>query len=289
MGMDLSKLSDDTLLGKVDALAETERFTLVDLLIHLGELDTRDACQRKGYSSVFTYLTKHLGYAECDAMRRVRAARAGRKFPSILTMLARGELHLVGIAMLQPYLTSENYRSLLDRASRRSQREIEQMVAELSPAALEPKDSIRALPAPEPRNVFKFAADPKVSELFLQARDLLRHKYPAGRMEEVIGEALRRLIEQELPKSVKKTPSDPASRHIPAWVQAEVWERDEGRCAYVSDDGTRRSETGWLEYDHAHPWALGGRSDDPDNIRLLCRAHNQAEARRHFSPRSPRT
>jgi len=35
-----------------------------------------------------------------------------------------------------------------------------------------------------------------------------------------------------------------------------------------------------LEYDHIRPLSLGGRSDDPANVRLLCRAHNALEARR---------
>ena len=59
--MELQNLSDDALFGRVEALARTERFTMVDLLIHLGELDSRIACQKKGYSSVFAYLTRHLG------------------------------------------------------------------------------------------------------------------------------------------------------------------------------------------------------------------------------------
>lgn len=65
-------------------------------------------------------------------------------------------------------------------------------------------------------------------------------------------------------------------------VRHEVWQRDEGRCAFVSPDGVRCNETTWLEWDHIVPWALGGSSDDPANIRLLCRSHNQSEALRLF-------
>lgn len=318
--MDLSTLSDDELLGKVEALAETERFMLADFLIHLAELDCRDACENRGYASVFAYLTRRLGYSESDAIRRVRAARAAQRFPSILRMLAKGELHLVGVAMLEPVLTSENYSRLLRRASRRSQREIEKMVVELGPAAPEPRDRIRALPAPakpappavsleqqpsaealpglEPspltesvlpedaqqrRMAFTFTASEQVRQWFLEARDLLRHRFPQGRMEDVIGEALRLLVERKRPgkthrKAVRRGVD--RSRRVPEWVKAEAWRRDEGRCSYVGPGGVRCGETAWLEFDHTVPWSLGGRSDDPDNIRLLCRAHNQSEARR---------
>jgi len=54
----------------------------------------------------------------------------------------------------------------------------------------------------------------------------------------------------------------------------EVWKRDQGRCAYVSPAG-RRCESRWmLEFDHVHEFARGGEAT-VDNVRLLCRAHNQ--------------
>lgn len=102
-------------------------------------------------------------------------------------------------------------------------------------------------------------------------------------MEEVIGEALRRFVEETRPGAGldhRKTASE--TRRVPKWVEDHVWRRDNGRCAFVGADGLRCGETAWLELDHVTPWALGGRSDDPINIRLLCRAHNQAEAKRVF-------
>ncbi len=373
--MDLARISDEALMGKVEALAETERFSLIDFLIHLGELDLRTACQNRGYASVFAYLTRHLGYSESDAVRRIRVARAARKYPSVLRMLASGDLHLVGVAMLEPILTSDNHERLLRQASRRSTREVERLVAGLAPAAVEPRDRIRPLPAscasgagrpsgdaaplgmePSPlpsaglalpvdlvlaagpassctpaapviaagpvtpcapaspardRVVFTFAAGEQVQSWFEEARDLLRHRFPMGRMEDVIGEALRRLVEAERraflalpsakplrppstqhrgpsspersgPAPVPAAGSSPESRYVPRRVKDEVWRRDSGRCAYVSADGVRCGETAWLEWDHVVPRAMGGASNDPANIRLLCRAHNQSEARRIF-------
>jgi len=323
--VDLSSLSDEKLFGRVEALARTERVTLVDFLIHLGELDARPACQNKGYSSAFAYLTRHLGYSESDAIRRVRASRAARDYPSILRMLAEGELHLVGVAMLQPLLTSANHESLLRKAARRSTREIERLAADISPAGAGPRDRIRALPLPsrpcepaaaenaaagngfallpeleiaaapeakalgvERRVLFTFTANEEVRGLFEQARDLLRHRFPMGGMDEIIGEALRRLVAQERPglgsaPRRKNAPRNESNRRrIPKRVEDEVWRRDGGRCAFSGSGGVRCGETAWLELDHVAPFALGGRSDEPANVRLLCRAHNQSEARRIF-------
>jgi len=47
----------------------------------------------------------------------------------------------------------------------------------------------------------------------------------------------------------------------------------------VSPDGHRCESTRRLEIDHIQPVALGGETK-PENLRLLCRAHNQYEAER---------
>lgn len=322
--MDLAKLTDQELLGKLEGLAEAERFCLVDFLRHLIEVDGRRACERTRYGTLFAYLTRRLGCSEPDAVRRIKAARAAAKYPSILRLLATSELHLVGVAILEPVLTSENHERLLRRASRRSTREIERLAAAVSPPEPGPKDRMRALPPlppsaptpslasetettpgpvlglelsllpepapqttpPEHRVAFTFTAGEEVRSWFEQARDLLRHRFPMGRMEEIFGEALRRLVKRERPASSWRrrasTQNASSTRSIPKWVQDEVWRRDGGRCAYEAADGGRCGQTAWLEFDHIVPYALGGRSDDPSGVRLLCRAHNGAEARRVF-------
>jgi 5-methylcytosine-specific restriction endonuclease McrA len=40
-----------------------------------------------------------------------------------------------------------------------------------------------------------------------------------------------------------------------------------------------------LQIDHIKPYALGG-THDPENLRVLCAAHNQHEARKTFGERS---
>ena len=55
--------------------------------------------------------------------------------------------------------------------------------------------------------------------------------------------------------------------------------RDEERCSFVAEDGRRCEETGFLELDHVVPVSRGGRGS-VEEIRVLCRAHNQYEAER---------
>jgi len=51
----------------------------------------------------------------------------------LLSMLRDGRLHLSGIALLAPLLTPDNRNALLMRATHRSKRQIQELVAELSP------------------------------------------------------------------------------------------------------------------------------------------------------------
>jgi hypothetical protein len=70
-----------------------------------------------------------------------------------------------------------------------------------------------------------------------------------------------------------------SGRGFPNALRRFVCERDGGRCAFVSADGHRCESTRQLEIDHIQPVALGGETK-PENLRLLCRAHNQYEAER---------
>ena len=63
------------------------------------------------------------------------------------------------------------------------------------------------------------------------------------------------------------------SRTIPQDVKIAVTLRDEGKCRVCG------SKEG-LQYDHIYPWSLGGSSDDPNNIQLLCGYHNRLKGNR---------
>ncbi len=82
---------------------------------------------------MFAYGTEVLHLSEAEAYLRISAARASREHPMLLTMLADGRLHLTAIAKLAPHLTRENRDELLERATHRSKRQIEDQIAEIAP------------------------------------------------------------------------------------------------------------------------------------------------------------
>jgi 5-methylcytosine-specific restriction endonuclease McrA len=129
----LTSFSDDELLRRLSDLLGQSRRDEADLVAHIGEVDSRRLYAREASPSMFAYCTEVLHLSEAEAYLRIAAARASREHPLLLTMLADGRLHLTAIAKLAPHLTLENREVLLKRAAHRSRREVEELVAELSP------------------------------------------------------------------------------------------------------------------------------------------------------------
>jgi 5-methylcytosine-specific restriction endonuclease McrA len=132
--------------------------------------------------------------------------------------------------------------------------------------------------------------DAETHKLLREVQALLGHTVPSGDVAGVLRESLRiakqalekrRFAETSKPRPGRRTRS---ARHVPAHVRREVWQRDQGRCTFVSDSGHRCESRTRLEFDHVTPVARGGEATIV-NLRLRCRAHNQYEAERVFGER----
>jgi len=140
------RLSDQDLLVRLGVLAGREREASVELLAHLATLDSRPAVYAaQGYGSLFSYCTQARRLSEDAGCNRIEAARACRRFPVILDLLASGEVTLTSVRLLRRHLTPENHQAVLARASRRSRQQIEALTAELAPQPDVPS-SVRKLP-----------------------------------------------------------------------------------------------------------------------------------------------
>jgi len=97
------------------------------------------------------------------------------------------------------------------------------------------------------------------------AQDLLRYRVPNGDLA-----AIASGCKPRTPAATKPV----ETRHVPAAIRPEVYERDGGRCTFVDEGGRRCAETGFLELDHVEGFACT-HTHAADAMRLLCRAHNQ--------------
>jgi hypothetical protein len=145
-----SSLSDHDLLERVAALAIKERAASVELVAHLAVLDTRPSLYAaEGCGTLFGYCTQVLRLSEDAACNRIHAARACRRFPAIFGLLSSGAVSLTAVRILFPHLTPENHAAVLARASGRTRREIEALVADLAPRP-DVVSSVRKVPTAAP-------------------------------------------------------------------------------------------------------------------------------------------
>ena len=145
----LPRLSDIELVARVKDLAARARDATAVLVAHLAELATRDLHLQAGYGSLFVYCRDALALSEHEAYNRIEAARAARRFPVILELLAEGAINLTTVRLLAPHLTPENHRSVLESSRGKRKVEVEEIVARLWPLPDVPP-SLRKLPPPRP-------------------------------------------------------------------------------------------------------------------------------------------
>ena len=217
-----------------------------------------------------------------------------------------------------PVLTRENRDQVLSRAVHKTKRELEQLVAELSPRPDVPSNvrkvpertpapAVRvelfpgtvppapeAAPRPDPPRVpiveplaparykIQFTAGDEVRDDLERLRALLRSEIPDGDVGAIVGKAVRELRHRlearrfgqtKAPRDDRR-PNVGSTGKVTAAVRRIVYRRDAGQCTFVDKHGHRCPERHRLEYHHRHPRGMGG-GDGPENICLMCPAHNR--------------
>ena len=167
-----SHLTNDALMSEILRLARDERAAVVQLITHLAELEKRGLYLKAGHASLYTYCRVVLRFSEPEAYIRMMAARAVRRFPRILEMLADGSLTLTTLRLLIPRLKAVNHESLLAAAAGKSKREVRELLAGLFPVPDVPA-SVRKLPDAAPADV---VIPPVVAHLAAKGRRWRRRR-----------------------------------------------------------------------------------------------------------------
>jgi hypothetical protein len=166
------------------------------------------------------------------------------------------------------------------------------VAAEVAPVASRPQ----VPPAPTaPRPVFEplsparyklqLTVGPELRDDLEALRALMRSAIPDGDLAVIVRRAVRELRERlearryaqtKSPRRKEKTSElgDDSSRYVPAEFRRDVYRRDGSQCRFVDAQGRRCPERHNVQYHHRDPWARGGRHD-PENLRLMCWAHNR--------------
>src|SRR6186713_1204757 len=125
----LGTMSDREVVERLMELLREERRLTAEVLAHVGEVDARRLYLPAGCSSLHVYCTRVLKMSDDQAFKRIRAARAVRRFPVVEEAVADGRVHLSGVVLLAPHLTEDNAAELVAEASGKSKAEIEILLA----------------------------------------------------------------------------------------------------------------------------------------------------------------
>jgi hypothetical protein len=141
----VESLSSSQLRSATRELVRSSHDVEAALLVHLGEIDERKLYLDWSFASMFAFCVGELGFSEDVACNRINVARAARRMSVILDVLRSGKVHLAGLRLLAPHLTSENQQKVFAEAAGKSKREIEELVARLAPQPAVPT-LVRKLP-----------------------------------------------------------------------------------------------------------------------------------------------
>lgn len=312
--MFLRELSDDDVLKHLSTICFEGHLRCARLLQLLIELEDRglhlvDACP-----SLYDFCTRRLGMSEQATFRRLAAMKVVRRFPVMLGHIERGEIHMTTLLMLRDHLTDENVGELVAATTRKTVREVKELLAARAPqpdvpaAIREIAPSPEGTPAPRPpaivdplspdRHQLRVTISGATRDKLDRCRDLMRHTNPSGDLEILVDAAvdalLHKLEKQHCGKPANPKPEEvltttdtvcttaPAGdKAVPAAVKWAVYVRDGFQCTYRSPSGERCSAKGFLEIDHITGRARGG-TNHPDDLRVRCKPHNGADEEAMF-------
>jgi len=232
-----------------------------------------------GYPSLFEWLVKGFGYSNAAAYRRIEAARLLQTLPEVAEKLENGEVNLSVLAKAQTAFRAEEKagrpvsveekRELVEQLEGKSQAQAESKIREVFPET-EKKEAKRVVNESCVRVSLNLS--PEAAQNLARVRELLSHKYPQATDGELVAHALEFLLEKTDP--LRKATSAAEA------VRVKVHQKANGACEYVcSESGKVCGSRYQVQVDHIVPRSLGG-SDQPENLRLLCRQHNLIEAER---------
>ncbi len=316
--MNIKNLSDNELTSRIDLLRSKEREITLKFLTYLGEFDKRRLYLELGFSSLFDYCTRKLGYSDGSAFRRVESARCLKENPELSNDILSGKVSLSVIATAARAIKDKKI-SVFDIIGK-SAREVTSLIAENRPVG-KPKEKITEIkvikerkrealplqdlfsldqfqnvsllqespistsksePKPEPdtRYEIKFSLSKDIYNELQTLRSKLSNKLGSNiSIEGIFTELIKNYSKKGKAKKIRNANKN--SRYVPISIKREVADRDGGKCSYVSKDGIRCTQDHYLHYDHVKPFALGGKTTS-DNLRFLCRAHNHMFARMTF-------
>ncbi len=322
--MELTKISNQELLNRMDKLVQSERKLTHVILCHINEVESRRLYAELGFDSMFGYLTRHCGYGEDSAYRRLQAARLLKKNPTIATKLEQGVLNLTQLTRVQKCIKQESNAGvaigtektlqILEQIENKSSFETKQVLAVEFNQPIQTHEVLKPQSDDTVRLELTFTAEQM--KMLEQVKSLLSHSLPNNSWADVITHLAERHIQKILgkdhqlkeqasvptqtrtqmlapsAKAALSTPSFTAKRKragIKITLRRRLLKKANYCCEYIDQKTKARCQSHYqLQIDHRIPFALGG-SDAESNLRVFCRSHNLLAAKQWGLSHSPDT
>jgi 5-methylcytosine-specific restriction endonuclease McrA len=307
----------DVVVDDLKNLVKDERALCARVLCYLAVVQKRRLFINYGFTDLFTFCRGYLGYTEAEAQNRKSAVFLLNEIPEIKPKIEDGSLSLTAITMAQTLFrrerqlakpfTKEQKIEILKGLENKSTRDCKREIIKHSSEPVILKERIRILSETHVEIVLPLKKEmlEKVDEL----KDYFSNAHPNMTNTELFEMLVDRAIEEKRKAQARSrrtvsgahekiSDSDRAccqkvklnsigikekpSSYIKAQVKREVFQKCANQCSHIDPvTNVRCQNKRFLEIDHIIPKALGGTSD-LDNLRLLCRAHNQHHAIRYF-------
>jgi hypothetical protein len=98
--MNLSKLSNEIIVSRLNILIVRERKLLHLILLYLAEFEKRKLYLTLGRSTLFEYLVKDVGYSGGSAQRRIETLRLMQQAPELAEKIESGAVNLTQVGLL---------------------------------------------------------------------------------------------------------------------------------------------------------------------------------------------
>jgi hypothetical protein len=276
--MNFQNFSDEILERETKSTVAYLKKGEMRLLHLLAEIERR-RLYSKNHSSLFEYCVKFLKLSGGSAQRRIDTMRAMKLLPEIEEKILSGDLNLMAVSQAQSFFRQESKlgkkysvtqkKEVLARLENKSTRECAQVLVEISPLSV-PREKLRDLNKEEAE--LTIVVDREFLELMQELKEKYSHIDPSMKRMDILKRAMKEALRKPKPRKILLPALEVKPRHIPAAVKREVRARDKNTCTHPGCKSKHQPE-----FDHIIPISMGGKSTT-ENLRMLCKAHNQRAA-----------
>lgn len=285
-------MTNNEIESRLRTLVSEERRLAREIIALIREADRRKLWADRGFASPHEWLTKSLGYSEGAAHRRIAAAKLIEQLPELAAKLESGEANLSTLSLLHTTfrkqerctgtkVSLETKREIVKQCEGKSRAEAERTLAAVFPEA-RTHDSLRPTSATTYRLSTEIDEDGRAD--LERSRELLSHAIPGATWGEIVARLAAEFVKRNDPLQKPARPAEhaPAKRNPAAGLRRQVIQKARAQCEYVDAQTQRRCESRHqIEIDHVQPYAMGGPTTH-ENLRALCRAHNQRQGEKAF-------